>query len=163
MPVENWHRRSMIMSGPKKLFILFSLTTLAVMPFVVSAADDPGTWFMGIICNLLKKIVWPFFLGAAIVMIIWAGYRFLSSNGDPSKITEAKRAVIFAVIGIIVAILAFSAVGFIGTLVGSSASNLTCPSGSSSSGTTSGGLCLTNEECASRVCIPHPPSPGTCQ
>ena len=79
---------------------------------------DPNTWIDTIIKNFLKMVVWPAFLGAVIIMFIWAGFLFLSSHGEPAKIDQAKKAVLFAVIGVIVAFIAFSAIGLIKKIFG---------------------------------------------
>jgi hypothetical protein len=87
---------------------------------------DPGTWFTSIICNLLRIVIWPVFFGISIIMLIWAGILFLTAQGDPGKISTAKKAVLWAVIGIVVAILAFSAVGILNNVIGGSTGNLDC-------------------------------------
>lgn len=44
---------------------------------------------------------------------------FLTSAGDPSKLTQAKSAFVWAVVGTIVAVIAFNGEGFVNSLVGS--------------------------------------------
>ncbi len=80
-------------------------------------AVDPGTWVKTIIDNLLNIVVWPVFFGASIVMLIWAGFMFLTAHGDPGKIAIAQKAVIWAIVGIAVAIIAFSAVNIIKSIL----------------------------------------------
>lgn len=41
----------------------------------------------------------------AAIMYIWAGFLFLTSNGDEKKITTAKRAIIWASVGLAVLIM----------------------------------------------------------
>jgi hypothetical protein len=61
------------------------------------------------IVNILLYI-----LGAiAVVMIVIGGVRYTTSNGDSSAITSAKNTILYAVIGLIVAILAYSIVNFV--------------------------------------------------
>ena len=50
---------------------------------------------------------------AAVVMIVIGGIRYTTSNGDSSAITSAKNTILYAVIGLIVAILAYSIVNFV--------------------------------------------------
>jgi NAD/NADP transhydrogenase beta subunit len=45
---------------------------------------------------------------AAIVMFIIAAFLFITSNGDPGKVGAARQSIIWAVIGLAVAIVAFS-------------------------------------------------------
>jgi len=55
-----------------------------------------------------------FVLGAiAVIMIIIGGIRYSTSNGDSSQITGAKNTILYAVIGLIVAILAYAIVNFV--------------------------------------------------
>lgn len=55
-----------------------------------------------------------FLLGAiAVIMIIIGGIRYATSNGDSSSIKSAKDTILYAVIGLIVAILAYAIVNFV--------------------------------------------------
>ncbi|OGL36441.1 hypothetical protein A3F38_02125 [Candidatus Saccharibacteria bacterium RIFCSPHIGHO2_12_FULL_48_21] len=42
----------------------------------------------------------------AVVMIVVGGYRYVTSGGQPDKIAGAKNAIIYAIVGIIIAVLA---------------------------------------------------------
>lgn len=49
-----------------------------------------------------------FFVGAiSVIMIIYGGFRYITSGGDSSALTNARRIITFAVVGLIIAILAF--------------------------------------------------------
>lgn len=55
-----------------------------------------------------------FILGAiAVIMIIIGGIKYATSNGDSSSITSAKNTILYSVIGLIVALLAYAIVNFI--------------------------------------------------
>lgn len=55
-----------------------------------------------------------FILGAiAVVMIIIGGIRYATSNGDAGNVKAAKDIVLYAVIGLVVAILAYAIVNFV--------------------------------------------------
>ncbi|MCA9340939.1 hypothetical protein KC952_00215 [Candidatus Saccharibacteria bacterium] len=55
-----------------------------------------------------------FILGAiAVIMIVVGGIRYTTSDGDSSKIKQSKDTILYAVIGIIVALLAYAIVNFI--------------------------------------------------
>lgn len=60
-----------------------------------------------------------FFVGViAVVMLIWGGIRYATSAGDANKVTAAKNTVMYAIIGLIVAILAYAIVSYVsGTLL----------------------------------------------
>lgn len=54
-----------------------------------------------------------FLLGAiAVIMIIIGGIRYATSNGDAGSVKGAKDTILYAVIGLVVAILAFAIVNF---------------------------------------------------
>lgn len=55
-----------------------------------------------------------FILGAiAVIMIIIGGIKYTISNGDSGQITSAKNTILYSVIGLIVALLAFAIVDFV--------------------------------------------------
>lgn len=57
-----------------------------------------------------------FIVGAvAVIMLIIGGLRYVVSNGDEKGVVGAKNTILYAIIGIIVAILAFAAVNFVVT------------------------------------------------
>lgn len=49
----------------------------------------------------------------AVIVIVVGGQRFIVSQGDPGKITAARGMIIYGVVGLIVALLAFAVVNFI--------------------------------------------------
>ncbi|HMI09088.1 MAG TPA: pilin [Candidatus Saccharimonadales bacterium] len=53
-------------------------------------------------------------LGAiAVVMIVIGGIRYTTSNGDSSAMTSAKNTILYAVVGLVIAILSYSIVNFV--------------------------------------------------
>lgn len=55
-----------------------------------------------------------FILGAvAVIMIIIGAFRYVTSGGDSGAITAAKNTILYAVIGLVVAILAYAIVNFV--------------------------------------------------
>jgi hypothetical protein len=55
-----------------------------------------------------------FIVGAvAVIMIILGGIRYVTSNGDASQVTAAKNTILYSVIGLVVALLAYAIVNFI--------------------------------------------------
>lgn len=51
----------------------------------------------------------------AVIMIIVGGIRYTTSNGDASQIKQAKDTILYSVIGVVVALLAFAIVNFVVT------------------------------------------------
>lgn len=55
-----------------------------------------------------------FVIGAiSVIMLIIGGIRYVVSGGDSSAVTAAKNTILYAVIGIIVALLAYALVNFV--------------------------------------------------
>jgi len=106
----------------KKILISLALLALVLLPLSASAIDfNPPTGSIGSVQTLVTKIltpVWEMFIGLAVIMIIVAGIFFLTSNGNPEKIAQARMALLWAVVGIVVGILAFSITAIMKTAVG---------------------------------------------
>ena len=57
-----------------------------------------------------------FLIGAiSVVMLIYGGIRYTISQGDSTAVTNAKNTIMYAAIGIVIAILAFAIVNFVVT------------------------------------------------
>jgi hypothetical protein len=55
-----------------------------------------------------------FIIGAiSVIMIIIGGLRYIVSGGDASKVSGAKNTILYAVVGIVVAILAYAIINFV--------------------------------------------------
>lgn len=62
-----------------------------------------------------------FVIGAiSVIMLIIGGIRYTVSGGDSGAVTSAKNTILYAIVGIVVAILAFAVVNFV---IGSFAPN----------------------------------------
>ncbi len=55
-----------------------------------------------------------FLVGAvAVIMLVIGGFRYVTSNGDQNAVSGAKNTILYAIIGIVVAFMAYAAVNFI--------------------------------------------------
>ncbi len=63
------------------------------------------------------KIILNIFFGLigsiALLVIVIAGFRYIVSRGEPQEIARAKNTIIYAIVGLVIAILAFSIVNFV--------------------------------------------------
>lgn len=60
-----------------------------------------------------------FIIGAiSVIMLIIGGIRYVVSGGDSGAVTSAKNTILYAVVGIVVAILAYALVNFVVTSFG---------------------------------------------
>jgi multisubunit Na+/H+ antiporter MnhB subunit len=62
-----------------------------------------------LVVNILSLIIGL----AAVVIIIVAGIQYMLSTGDPTKVNNAKNAILYALVGLVVAVLARFIVPFI--------------------------------------------------
>lgn len=57
-------------------------------------------------------------MGIAVIMILFAAFNFLTAAGNEDKIKSARNYLIFALVGVAVALLAFALPAVIGPLLG---------------------------------------------
>lgn len=105
--------------------IITGIVSIAVMPVVVQAAQLHGGCDSGLYggedCDLVKHneidnshstistpISWAFWLLAAIavIMIIVGGIKYVTSQGNQQQLQSAKSTILYAVVGLLVAIAA---------------------------------------------------------
>jgi len=66
----------------------------------------------GILKNIISTLI--FLIGAiSVLMIVIGGLRYVTSGGDSSGLTGAKNTILYAVIGLVVAISSFAIVNFV--------------------------------------------------
>lgn len=58
-------------------------------------------------------VVLTIFGGIAVIMLIVGGLRYITSQGDSSKMTQAKNTILYAVIGVVVALLGFGILEYV--------------------------------------------------
>lgn len=110
-----------------------ALGVSTVAPVAVSAADcDTGNLSIeaGADCaqgngqatdlfgqeGIFKKVtdILLFLIGAiSVIMLIIGGIRYVVSGGDQTAVTAAKNTILYAIVGIVVAFLAYAAVSFV--------------------------------------------------
>ena len=54
----------------------------------------------------------------SVIMVVWGGFRYATSSGDPAKVTSARQTLTYGIIGLVVALLAFAVISFANSLVG---------------------------------------------
>lgn len=79
---------------------------------------NPTYSWLGCVMGNLLDTVWLIFASASIIMFIWAGFLFFTAQGDPQHLSQARKAALWAVVGIIVAIVGFSVVPLIRNALG---------------------------------------------
>lgn len=107
------------------LVVALALPTAAADPKQSLCEGSGGTWngtscsnaasqpeLMTTIRNIANVLL--FIMGAiAVVMIIIGGIRYITSNGEQNQVTGAKNTIMYAIIGVIVALTAYAIVNFV--------------------------------------------------
>lgn len=63
--------------------------------------------------NSLLFIFFSTLAAMAVLFIVIGGFKYVQSQGDPQETAKARNTIIYAVVGLIVAILSASIVGFV--------------------------------------------------
>jgi hypothetical protein len=104
--------------------VVFILSSLSVPVYGLSpiqlgakaaqGSSQPANLFgvAGVFVSISNAML--FVVGAlSVVMLIVGGLRYVVSGGNASAVTSAKNTVLYAIIGLIVALLAYSAINFV--------------------------------------------------
>jgi hypothetical protein len=107
--------RTMILNAIIGLVI--SMISASVVGFVVTkvlpGGDPTKLTDAKTVWEGLLSIVYMVSGAFAVIIIILAGFSYTTANGDPSKIAKAKNAIMYAVIGLVVVLIAFLVTQFV--------------------------------------------------
>ena len=78
---------------------------------VCQEANSGKTGVPKLVQNIINILLYAVAV-ISVIMIIIGGIRYTTSNGEASKVTSGKNTVMYAVIGLIVAIMAYAIVNF---------------------------------------------------
>lgn len=86
----------------------------AIISFVVT--NITGTDINQLAANAIKQI---FFFGGivAVIMIVFSGLRYVTSTGDPGRARAAMSTLVYAIVGLVVCLLAYVIIGFVTSLL----------------------------------------------
>lgn len=123
-------RKLTLMATP--LLLVFSIGFATLTPALVQAApkdevqggftaaggsaSDADPSASGTLRTTIQKIIniLLFIIGIiAVIVIVIAGIQYATSGGNAEQSSKAKNAIIYAVVGIIVAVMAYAIVGFV--------------------------------------------------
>lgn len=116
----------------KKYFYILSALVIVVLPQVANAQIIiPGSEETGLpggtatndnyilpIIEKMVEFVAVIIASLAVLMIVVSGIMYMTSGGDAQKTETAKKIMVYAVIGFVIAVLAYAIVILIGTTVG---------------------------------------------
>lgn len=85
---------------------------------VIPPIKDPfGGKTLSGVANQAITILLSLIVIAAVVVIIVAGFRMVAGGGNPDQIAKAKKAILWAIIGIVVAFMSFGIVQIVQSLL----------------------------------------------
>lgn len=86
-----------------------------------SNGADMSVYVWTVILNVLFDIT--LLIGyAAIIFVVFGGFKYITSNGEPAKVAQAKQTLTNALIGLVIGVLATVIVNTILVVLGSAAS-----------------------------------------
>lgn len=101
--------------------VLLTPTAVAADPFAACSAaggsdsticKNRGKDAQGMVRNIITMVL--FLIGAiAVIAIIYGGFTYVTSNGDPKKVEQAKTIIFNAIIGLVVGLSASAIVAFV--------------------------------------------------
>ena len=77
-----------------------------------TGTPDSVTEDDGLIKKVVNLLLWAIGI-ISVIMIIIGGIRYATSNGDSNQVTAAKNTIMYAVIGLVIAIFAYAIVNFV--------------------------------------------------
>jgi len=98
----------------RKLIALSNLAILLTFPVVGLAFNSGGvpnaipSLLVGDLIDVIFSILWPIVVAFAIIAFIVAAILFMTAQDNPLRLIQARQALMFGVIGVVVALLAFS-------------------------------------------------------
>lgn len=79
--------------------------------------DPFGGKNLSSITNQVITILLTLIVVAAVIVIILSGFRMITGGGNPDQIAKSKKAIIWAVVGIVVAFMSFAIISIIQNLL----------------------------------------------
>ena len=74
---------------------------------------DTGNSDLASVLSTITNVL-MFLVGAvSVIMLIIGGFRYVVSQGDQSQVTSAKNTILYAVIGLVVAIMGYTVISFV--------------------------------------------------
>ena len=105
-----------------------NMSNLAVQPTTVAAAQDSivqgandakgkdqstNLFGTGGIFTTITNLALYLIGAVSVLMLIYGGIRYTISGGDSNAVTGAKNTILYAIVGIVIALLAYAIVNFV--------------------------------------------------
>ena len=90
----------------KKIILSSVSVVLLVLPTIIMAQTLQG--ITAAVTSTVTSVLSIIAGGFIIFMMVLAGFKYLTAQGDPSKVVEANRAVAWSLAGVAIIVLAWS-------------------------------------------------------
>lgn len=86
----------------KKILLISTSYFLPVTIFAQTRLENPlkANSFEGLFSDVLSNVIIPVTALIGVVFIIFAGFKFVTAQGKPEKVTEAKKRLMYVLIGV---------------------------------------------------------------
>jgi len=105
----------------KKILVGIILTTLITAPTLVIAIEEVPEMSPEAFLQILGDVVGYLFtilLIVAAIFLVIAGFNFVTASGEPDKIAKAKTFVIYALVGVAVAVASRGLIALVREVMG---------------------------------------------
>ena len=93
---------------------VYGLSTIQAGANAAQGSGQPSSLFggTGIFTTITNTML--FIIGAlSVIMLIFGGLRYVVSGGNATAITAAKNTILYAIVGLVVALLAYAVINFV--------------------------------------------------
>ena len=108
---------SLVILAIAALPLLFSDAAYAALPQCSSGSNtaicQANTSLVGGVLKSVINVLLYFAGTIAVIVIVVGGIRYITSDGDPGAASKAKNTIIYALVGLVVAVMAYAIVNFI--------------------------------------------------
>lgn len=87
--------------------------TIYTLLAVADEFDVPQTALNNSSLGTVLNIVFGIMGGVAVIIMLLASLKYITSRGDPGEVAKAKNTILYGAIGLVVAASAFAIVGFV--------------------------------------------------
>ena len=102
--------------APVASFVVFIATAHADSSNGIPVLNNTSD-VVGVLANVLDAMFYVL-ISVSVIMFLWAAYMYVMGGDDPKNISEAKMAIFYAVIGVVIALLAKSTPCILGSVLG---------------------------------------------
>ena len=93
--------------------VLVGLLAVPLMGMAVVSPTPPSTSDLPTVIDKITNWALGILIAFAVLMLIIAGFLFVTAQGDPDKVKTARNFVLWALVGVLVGLLSYALVQFV--------------------------------------------------